>query len=112
MAPCPAQAIWLYSRSLPVFMEQIYVPSEIGKLCKVIVHTPDEGISRISPRRAGELLFDDIVYLPQMQAEHGIFLEVLQQFVGRQNVLEVEDIIRGALDHSEEGKKEVMDMIM
>jgi arginine deiminase len=81
-------------------------------LKKVIVHSPDEGIARISPRRAGELLFDDIVYLPQMQKEHRVFVNVLSQFVGRENVLEVEEIIRQALDNSEEGKKEVLDMIM
>ncbi|HLF65496.1 MAG TPA: arginine deiminase family protein [Saprospiraceae bacterium] len=93
-------------------MERIFVPSEIGTLRKVIVHSPDDGISRISPRRAGELLFDDIVYLPQMQHEHRVFVQVLWQFVGRENVLEVEDIIREALDHSPEGKKEILDMIM
>lgn len=93
-------------------MEQIFVPSEISTLKKVIVHSPDDGISRISPRRAGELLFDDIVYLPQMQQEHQVFVDVLSKFVGAENVLEVEDIIREALDNSEEGKKEVLDMIV
>lgn len=93
-------------------MEPVFVPSEIGTLKKVIVHSPDEGISRISPRRAGELLFDDIVYLPQMQQEHRIFTQVLAQFTGAQNVMEVEDIIREALDHSAEGKKTILDMIM
>jgi len=93
-------------------MEHICVPSEIGQLHKVIVHSPDEGISRISPRRAGELLFDDIVHLPQMQEEHRVFADILSCFVGQENVLEVEEIIRGALDNSEEGKKEVLDMIM
>ena len=93
-------------------MEQIHVPSEIGALRKVLVHSPDEGIDRISPRRASELLFDDIVYLPAMQEEHRIFTEVLSAFVGRENVLEVEDIVRGALDNSEEGKQEVLDMVV
>jgi arginine deiminase len=93
-------------------MQQINVPSEIGPLRKVIVHSPDEGISRISPRRAGELLFDDIVHLPEMQEEHSVFTQVLGQFLDPGHVYEVEDIIRGALDNSEEGKKEVLDMIM
>jgi len=47
----------------------VFCNSEIGLLKTVIVHRPDEGISRISPRDAEELLFDDIVYLPQMQQE-------------------------------------------
>lgn len=54
---------------------RIYADSEIGKLKKVIVHRPDEGIARITPKRAGELLFDDIVgFLPNMQEEQTIFL--------------------------------------
>ena len=51
------------------FMSQrqdVYVDSEISELLKVIIHAPDAGIDRITPRRAGELLFDDIVYLPVM----------------------------------------------
>jgi arginine deiminase len=56
---------------------RIYVDSEIGKLKKVIVHRPDEGIARITPKRAGELLFDDIVHLPNMQHKHDISCSVL-----------------------------------
>ncbi len=93
-------------------MERIFTPSEIGPLRKVMIHTPDDGISRISPRRAGELLFDDIVHLPQMQEEHKVFAEILRRFLGNEHVLEAEDIIRGALDNSEDGKKEVLDMIV
>jgi arginine deiminase len=50
----------------------IQVSSEIGPLKQVIVHRPDEGIARISPKKAEELLFDDIVFLPQMQEEHDV----------------------------------------
>ena len=48
----------------------MYVDNEIGKLEKVIVHFPDEGISRISPKRAESLLFDDIVFYPLMGQEY------------------------------------------
>jgi arginine deiminase len=74
-------------------IDQIHVPSEIGALQRVIVHRPDLGIARISPRYAGELLFDDIVHLPKMQEEHDIFTSVLSHFIGRNNVLEVKDLI-------------------
>ena len=60
----------------------INVNSEIGKLNMVLVHRPDDGISRISPKRAEELLFDDIVYLPKMKEEHDVFTRVLKLFVG------------------------------
>jgi arginine deiminase len=59
---------------------RIYVDSEIGKLKKVIVHRPDEGIARITPKRAEELLFDDIVHLPNMQDEHDIFVQCAARF--------------------------------
>jgi len=36
-------------------MTKINVSSEIGELKRVIVHRPDEGIERISPKRAEEL---------------------------------------------------------
>jgi arginine deiminase len=45
-------------------IQQVQVSNEIGELKKVIIHRPDEGISRISPKRAAELLFDDIVHWP------------------------------------------------
>jgi len=75
----------------------ISVNSEIGNLRKVLVHRPDRGIARISPKRAEELLFDDIVYVPQMIDEHKTFTDVLSAFIGPQNVLEVEQLIKTAL---------------
>jgi len=75
----------------------IQVSSEIGRLKRVIIHRPDEGIDRISPRRAEELLFDDIVYLPKMQEEHDIFTDVLKAFLGAENVLETGDLLAGAI---------------
>ncbi len=74
-------------------IDHVHVPSEIGALQRVIVHRPDMGIARISPRHAGELLFDDIVHLPKMQEEHDIFTSVLAHFIDRENVLEVKDLI-------------------
>jgi arginine deiminase len=90
---------------------RIYVDSEIGKLKKVIVHRPDEGIARITPKRAGELLFDDIVHLPNMQDEHDIFVRVLTAFLGGENVLEVRDLLAEST-RDEESKYEVINKII
>ncbi len=90
---------------------RIYVDSEIGRLKKVIVHRPDEGIARITPKRAGELLFDDIVHLPNMQEEHDIFTDVLRAFLGKENVLEVRDLIAEST-RDEESKYEVINKII
>lgn len=76
----------------------VFSNSEIGKLKTVLVHTPDDGISRISPKRAEELLFDDIVHLPRMQYEHQVFTRLLKHFVGDENVLYTHQYLQEALE--------------
>ena len=70
----------------------MFVNSEINNLKKVLVHKPDIGISRVSPRRSDELLFDDIVDYPRILNEHKIFTEVLELFMGKDFVLDVEQL--------------------
>lgn len=89
----------------------VFADSEIKTLRKLIIHSPDEGIDRISPRRAGELLFDDIVHLPTMRKEHKAFQDVLNRFIGPENVLETQTLIRQSLDADEHIKKELIQMI-
>ncbi|MFT5386874.1 MAG: arginine deiminase, partial [Saprospiraceae bacterium] len=90
----------------------VNVSSEIGILKKVIVHRPDRGIERISPKKAEELLFDDIVHLPKMQEEHDIFTNVLKAFLGDDNVLEIEDLLFQSLEEDDEKRTEVIDLIV
>jgi arginine deiminase len=91
--------------------DHINVPSEISPLQRVMVHRPDSGIARISPRQAGELLFDDIVHLPKMQAEHDIFTSVLAQFLGKENVLEVEDLVLQTIQSNADARNHFLDEI-
>ena len=93
-------------------MSIIYVSSEIGTLKRVIIHRPDEGIARISPRRAEELLFDDIVHLPQMRREHDIFSNVLAAFIGPENVLESSQLLAESLSVNDEKKLEMINNII
>ena len=93
-------------------MSQVFVANEISPLRRVIVHRPDVGISRISPKRAEELLFDDIVHLPRMQQEHDVFTDVLGRFLGKENVLEVEQLLFEALEWEEEARNEMIDLIV
>lgn len=90
----------------------INVSSEIAPLRRVIVHRPDSGISRISPKRAEELLFDDIVHLPRMQQEHEVFLEILRHFLGPEAVLDTEQLIREALQANAAAKHEMLQMVL
>lgn len=91
---------------------KIHVSSEIGLLKRVMVHRPDAGIARISPKRASELLFDDIVHLPQMQDEHDIFTAVLEAFLGKENVLESHQLLLESLQHDPDTRDEVIRMII
>ncbi|MFZ1496620.1 MAG: arginine deiminase family protein [Saprospiraceae bacterium] len=93
-------------------MKNVHVSSEIGKLKRVIVHRPDEGIARISPKRAADLLFDDIIHLPQMQTEHDIFTEILRRFIGSENVLETRDLLIEAVRADETSKAEIIEKIV
>ncbi|NNE30278.1 MAG: arginine deiminase [Saprospiraceae bacterium] len=93
-------------------MEKIHVSNEIGSLLRVIIHRPDSGISRISPKRAEELLFDDIVHLPSMQAEHDIFTAVLRSFVGEKHVYETGNLILEALNADKEKKEVTIESIL
>lgn len=89
----------------------IYADSEIAQLKKVIVHRPDDGIGRISPKRAEELLFDDIVYLPRMKEEHDIFTDILRLFIGEDNVLDTVKLLKEALAN-EQKKLELITTII
>lgn len=88
------------------------VSSEIDPLKCVIVHRPETGISRITPKRAEELLFDDIVFLPQMQREHDIFTDVLDVFLGEENVLAVQDLLTQALESPIQPDSDFIEMVL
>jgi len=90
----------------------VNVNSEIGAIKKVMVHRPDEGIARISPKRAEELLFDDIVYLPRMQAEHDIFTRVLKAFIGPDNVMDTQQLLLEALAEDQDSKEDMIGRIV
>lgn len=90
----------------------IQVNSEIAPLRRVLIHRPDAGTASITPQRAEELLFDDIVYLPQMQREHDIFSRLLRRFLGADGVLEMADLLSEAIAASPEATREVLAMII
>jgi arginine deiminase len=90
----------------------IKVGSEIGPLQRVIVHAPDEGVSRVLPRRSDELLFDDIIFLPKAREEHQIFTEVIAAFIGPENVLETEQLLFEALVADTASKETMIQQIV
>ncbi len=90
----------------------MYVDNEITQLKKVIVHFPDEGISRISPKDAEELLFDDIVFYPLMNEEYRVFLRLLHLLIGEENVLEVQDLLEEAIKECPDIDHELLDKVV
>lgn len=93
-------------------IRQVKVSSEIAPLKKVIVHRPGQGIARIPPKRAEDLLFDDIVHLPQMQEEHDVFTSILSAFVGKDNVLDTVSLLEGALANDEENRYSLIEKVI
>lgn len=89
----------------------INVSSEIGILQKVIIHRPDSGISRVSPKRAEELLFDDIVFLPKMQQEHDVLSNILKKFLGQNNVLEITDLLEATIKDDPKNKNLIISRV-
>ncbi|MBY5957099.1 arginine deiminase [Membranicola marinus] len=85
-------------------MIDISVNSEIQPLQKVLVHSPDEGVSRVSPQRSGELLFDDIVDYQGIREEHATFIHLLKLLIGEEHVLEAEDMLCEAIEQGKNVK--------
>ena len=91
-------------------MGSIHVTSEIGKLKKVILHRPGKELLNLTPDTLGELLFDDIPFLPDAQKEHDGFAKAL-----RDNGVEVvylEDLMTDVLNISEEIKNKFIEQFM
>ena len=58
--------------------KNIKVNSEIGRLKTVLLHEPGEELNNLTPKYLGELLFDDIPWLPLAKAEHQAFAKVFK----------------------------------
>jgi arginine deiminase len=54
------------------------VHSEAGRLRQVILHRPGLELKRLTPDNAASLLFDDVLWVSEAQAEHDEFARVLR----------------------------------
>lgn len=87
----------------------INVNSEIGRLKKVLLHRPGKELENLIPDYLDRLLFDDIPYLEDAQAEHDKFAEILQQ--NGVEVLYLEKLVAEAIDHADVKEKFVDDWL-
>ncbi len=78
----------------------INVKSEIKPLKKVLLHRPGNELLNLTPDTLGNLLFDDIPYLPVAQEEHDQFARILKD--NGVEVVYLEDLMTETLDISSE----------
>lgn len=71
------------------------INSEIDRLETVVVHTPGAEVEAMSPEAAERLLYNEIVPLASVLAEHRMLKDVLERF---SPVIEVTDLLADALD--------------
>ncbi len=58
-----------------------YVASELGKVKKILIHSPDGGIGKIIPSKFKEWLYDDTVHLQKMREEYNEYIQLLLYFI-------------------------------
>lgn len=70
----------------------LQIRSEIGPLRTILLHRPSRELEQLIPKYLDEMLFEDIPYLAQMQAEHDQFASTLRKRGAE--VLYFEDLLR------------------
>jgi len=76
----------------------LLVSSEIGRLRRVLVHSPDSGLGKVVPSKAQDWLFEDIVHLDTIRRkEYDFYTKILLYFLDPEK-------IRGRLDWADDPK--------
>jgi arginine deiminase len=73
----------------------VNIPSEIGALKSVLVHTPGEELLAVTPSTVADYLYVDIIDVEGANREHRRFVAVLERFT---TVHQVTDLLRDVLD--------------
>src|ERR1700742_4172415 len=61
---------------------EVKVTSEIGRLRKLLVHSPDSGLGKVVPSKAQDWLFEDIVHLDTIRRkEYDYYTKILLYFL-------------------------------
>src|SRR6201991_2937406 len=74
----------------------VSVSSEVGRLRRVLVHSPDSGLGKVVPSKAQDWLFEDIVHLDTIRRkEYDFYTKILLYFLDpgriRGRLAEVDD---------------------
>ncbi|SDM20761.1 arginine deiminase [Catalinimonas alkaloidigena] len=61
---------------------KVMVSHEVGRLRRLLVHSPDSGLGKVTPSKAQDWLFEDIVHLDTMRRdEYDYFTKLLLYFL-------------------------------
>jgi arginine deiminase len=65
----------------------VQVSSEVGRLRRLLVHSPDSGLGKVVPSKAQDWLFEDIVHLDTMRRkEYDYYTKILLYFLDPQKI--------------------------
>ena len=80
----------------------LHIFSETAPLRQVIVHTPGEEMELVSPENKLDLLFDDILFTEQAQAEHQVLCQLFEEVVDEPDaVLQITTLLREAFEQED-----------
>src|SRR5580693_7917515 len=66
---------------------QVFVNSEIGRLRRLLVHSPDSGLGKVVPSKAQDWLFEDIVHLKTIRKkEYDFYTKILLYFLDPEKI--------------------------
>lgn len=67
--------------------DQLNVSSEIGRLRRLLVHSPDSGLGKVVPSKAQDWLFEDIVHLDTIRKkEYDYYTKILLYFLDPEKI--------------------------
>lgn len=66
--------------------QKVFVNSEIGALRRLLVHSPDNGLSKVVPSKAQDWLFEDIVHLDTIRTEYDCYTRLLLYFLDPEKI--------------------------
>jgi arginine deiminase len=65
----------------------VNVSTEIGRLRKLLIHSPDSGLGKVVPSKAQDWLFEDIVHLDTIRkGEYDYYIKLLMYFLDPQKI--------------------------
>ena len=71
---------------------KIRVSSEVGRLRRLLIHSPDGGIGKIIPSKFEDWLYDDTVNLKKMRKEYDDCVKTLLYFLDPEKIAYIKEI--------------------